>query len=266
MLGTTSLGYYAMAYQVIRAPDMLISGPLYLYIFTAVSRTAQGAAPRAMRDLAVSALRLGAAALAPLFCGLALTADLAVPLVLGARWIDAIAPLRWLAGAGFFFCLCSIVAMTLMGLGRTALQLRLSLVLGAATILLVGAAARLGLAAVSAALAVGIAGVAGLYVHRLAAALKMRATHLLAATAPALAGCAVMTAALTALRIALRGLNPDPAGELAMLVAAGAAAYGASLYVLARGRLKDDIRAFGRAQSDRPADPAGVPETLASVA
>ena len=264
ILGTTSLGYYAMAYQVIRAPDMLISGPLYLYIFTAVSRTAQGASVRAMQDLAVSALRLGSAGLAPLFCGLALTADLAVPLVLGDRWSDAIAPLRWLAAAGFFFCLCSIVATTLMGLGRTALQLRLSLMLGGATIVLVGAAAHFGLTAVSATLAVGIAAVAGLYIHRLAAALKTPAVSLLAAAGPALAGCAAMTIALTALRAAMHDINAT--AELAMLIVFGAVAYGATLWVTARRRLREDLRAFGRAQADRPADPASVPETLASVA
>jgi len=266
VLGTTSLGYYAMAYQIVRVPDMLISGPLYLYIFTAVSRTAHDAGPRALQDLAASALRLGSAALAPLFCGLALTADLAVPLVLGEKWIAAIAPLRWLAGAGFFFCICSIVATTLMGLGRTALQLRLSLTLGATTIVVVAAAARLGLVRVAVALAAGMGGACALYVARLAAALKVGVAALAASFAPALAGCAAMTAALIGLRTVLAPMNPNPAAEFALLVAAGAVVYGAVILAIGRRRLREDLRAFGRAQSERPADAASVPETLASVA
>jgi len=107
ILGTTSLGYYAMAYQIVRAPDMLISGPLYLYIFNSVSRAAHAGDKQALQALAASAVRLGSSAFAPLFCGLAVIADLAVPLVLGDKWLGAIAPLRWLAGAGFCFCMCS---------------------------------------------------------------------------------------------------------------------------------------------------------------
>jgi PST family polysaccharide transporter len=266
VLGVTSLGYYAMAYQIVRVPDMLISGPLYLYIFTAVSRTAHDAGPRALQDLATSALRLGSTALAPLFCGLALTADLAVPLVLGEKWIAAIAPLRWLAAAGFFFCICSIVGTTLMGLGRTALQLRLSLVLGATTIVVVAAAARLGLVPVSAALAVGMGGACALYIHRLAHALELGLVRLALSFAPALTGCAAMVAAVTAFRSALTAVSPEPVVEFALLVAVGAAVYGAVLWTIARRRLREDLYAFGRAQSERPADPASVPETLASVA
>jgi PST family polysaccharide transporter len=263
VLGTTALGFYAMAYQVIRAPDMLISGPLYLYIFTAVSRVAHQASPRALQDLAASALRLGAAAFAPLFLGLALTADLAVPALLGAKWMGAIAPLRWLAGAGFFFSMCAIMATTLMGLGRTDLQLRLSLVLGGATIVLVAAAAPFGVTAVSAALAVGIGFVCALYVAQLARGLAESPARLLAAFLPAAAAGTVMAAALLVVRAALRGMTPGPA--LAVLVAAGGAVYGAVILAVWRRRLSDDIGAFARAQADRP-DPKPAPEPVAAMA
>ena len=41
---------------------------------------------------------------------LALTADLAVGLMLGREWTGVIAPLRWLSGAGFAFGMCSVMA------------------------------------------------------------------------------------------------------------------------------------------------------------
>jgi PST family polysaccharide transporter len=251
VLGTTQLGFYAMAYLVIRAPDMLISGPLYLYIFTAFSRAAHEPRARSVQDLAVSALRLAAAGFAPLFCGLALTADLIVPLVLGDKWDGAVAPLRFLAGAGFGFCMCAMMSAAAMGLGRSGLQLRMSLIMGAAAIVVVALAAPAGLVAVSAALAVAIAAVCALYVRQLAGDLRMRRRALLAAFTPALSASAVMSAALLAVRWLMRG--GSPLVELAAVIAIGAAIYGALLLAFARHRLLADARAFGQAQADRAA-------------
>ncbi|MDB5476795.1 MAG: polysaccharide transporter, family [Phenylobacterium sp.] len=254
ILGSMSLGFYAMAYQIVRIPDMLISGPLYLYIFTAVSRAAHESQRRALQDLAASAVRLASAAFAPLFCGLAFIADLAVPLVLGDKWHGAIEPLRWLAGAGFFFCICSLVSAILMALGRSALQLRLSMLLGGATIVIVGATARFGVTVVSAALAGGIGLVCAVYVHHLARALKMPRRRLIAAFGPALLGSAAMTAVLLGARQLFAGA--PPAAELALLVAAGASAYGGVMLVAARHQLAEDARTFARAHVERAPEAA----------
>ncbi|HEV2533299.1 MAG TPA: lipopolysaccharide biosynthesis protein [Phenylobacterium sp.] len=252
ILGSTALGFYAMAYQIVRIPDMLISGPLYLYIFTAVSRAAHESQRGALQDLAASAMRLASAAFAPLFCGLAIIADLAVPLVLGDKWQGAIEPLRWLAGAGFFFCICSLVSAILMALGRSALQLRLSMLLGGATIVIVGATASFGVTVVSMALAIGIAGVCAVYVHQLARALKMPRRTLVAAFRPALLGVAAMAAVLIGARRLFAGA--PAAAALVMLLVLGALVYSAVMLATARRRLLEDARTFGRAQTDRVGD------------
>ncbi len=250
VLGASALGYYAMAYQIVRAPDMLISGPLYLYIFTAVSRTVddRDAAAR----LAAAGLRLGSVVLAPLFCGLALVADLAVPLVLGPRWLEAVAPLQWLSAAGFFFCVCSILATTSMGLGRSRLQLGMSLALAFTAVTVVALSVRFGLGAVSAALACGMGAVSVVYILRFARALDVPAAPLFAALAPAAVGAAVLAVAVTAARILLAGAGPT--ADLIGAVGVGALAYIAVL-ALFRRRLIGDARAFGRAQGDAPTPP-----------
>jgi PST family polysaccharide transporter len=248
VLGATALGYYAMAYQIVRVPDMLISGPCYLYIMTAFARAAHDGKPQAVQALAASALRLGSAALAPLFVGLALTADVTVPLVLGEKWLEAIAPLRWLAGAGFFFCMCSIMAMSLMGLGRGAQQFRLSLILGGATIAAVGVGAAFGVTAASALLATAIAAVCGLYVWRLAGGLKMPRRTLAIAFAPAAAAAIPMAGVLVVVKPALAALPAYAA--LAVMVGLGAAVYGAAILLIGGRRLLGDLRAFARAQSE----------------
>ena len=250
VLGATTLGYYAMAYQVIRVPDMLISGPFYFYIFTALSRTAHAGDREAIRELARAGLRLGSVTLAPLFCGLALTADLAVPLVLGPKWLAAIGALRWLSGAGFGFCICSIMAAMLTGLGRASLQLRLSIALGVTTILTVGGGVRFGLTPTAAALACGVALMSGYCLDRLAADLKTPRTRLLMAFAPAALGCAALTAAMLVVRLLLRRQSPEL--EFGCAILAGAAAYAAVVWTLARRQLVADAGAFSRAQADGP--------------
>jgi len=248
VLGATSLGYYAMAYQVVRVPDMLISGPFWFYVFTAVSRLSHRDDRAGIRELAKSGLRLGAVALAPLFCGLALVADLVVAVVFGPKWTGAIGPLQLLAGAGFAFCLCSLMSAMLMGLGRAGLQFRLSLLMGASTVATVGAAARFGLEPAAGALACGVAAVGLYYLHQLGRTLHASRLGLLGALAPAFIGCVALTAAVGATRQGLR--DAPPALVLGAAILAGAAAYLAVVLIVARRRLAADARAFARAHAD----------------
>lgn len=256
VLGATLLGYYAMAYQVVRAPDMLISGPLYLYIFTAVARADADPSRSQIHALAVAGLRLGSATLAPLFLGLALVADLAVALVLGDKWRGAVAPMRWLAGAGFFFCMCSIMATTLMGLGRSSLRLRLSLLLGVVTIGAVALTVRQGVTTVSAAVAAAMAVVCVSYLAALARDLKMPPGRLVAAFGPAAISATVMAAAIMIVRQFIGGA--PPLAQFLVLLAVGAVAYLTAIAACGRRHLLQDLRAYGRAQGDDEA-PSAAP-------
>ena len=253
VLGATTLGYYAMAYQVIRVPDMLITGPFYYYIFTALSRAAHAGDDAAIQRLTQGGLRLGSTALAPLFCSLALTADLAVPLVLGGKWLPAIGALRWLSGAGFGFCICSMMAAMLTGLGRANLQLRLSIVLGAVTIMTVGAGVGFGLTPTAAALAAGMGLVSLFYLDQLARDLRTPRRALLATFAPATMGCAALAAAVTCARYLLRQAETDVIFLGSML--AGLAAYALIVWAGSRRQLLADAQAFASAQEDDGSGP-----------
>jgi O-antigen/teichoic acid export membrane protein len=255
VLGVSSLGFYAMAYQIVRVPDMLISGPLYLYIYTAMSRTVGD--DGASSDLALAALRLGSTALAPLFCGLALVADLAVPLVLGEKWFGAIAPLQLLTLAGFFFCLCSIMATAVMGLGRSKVQLGMSMLLAVVTIAVVAVSARFGLRAVAAALATGMGLVAATYVGQLARVLAVPIRAPVAAIFPAGVGVAALSASVLAARAMLQHMPLSL--QLAGAVTAGGVGYLAALAIFRR-RIIADLRLFSRAQADDPTPAASGPE------
>ncbi|HEY8572371.1 lipopolysaccharide biosynthesis protein [Phenylobacterium sp.] len=257
VLGATLVGYYAMGYQIVRVPDQLISGPFYLYIFTAIARATHDAGARAVQDLAVAALRIGSAALAPLFCGLALTADLAVPLVLGDKWHGAITPLQHLAAAGFFFCMCSIMATTLMGHGKSGLRLRLSILLGVVVISSVAATVRFGLDIVSAAVALAMGAVACTYIHVLGRDLKMSRRRLVLAFWPAAIGSAAMAAVVVGARTLLA--QAPVWLEFATMVALGGLAYLCVIWLIARRQLLADAKAFAHAQADKEGAEASKP-------
>lgn len=242
ILGTVALGYYAMSYQIARVPDLIISGPLYLYIFTAVSRAAHDGARGAAADLAVSALRLASTILAPVFAGLAIIAPLAVSLVLGEQWEPAGPVLTHLSAAGFGFAHCFVAAAILMGLGRSHLQFRMAMVSAATTIGIVTVFARFGVETVSLAIGSGVLAVFCVYLVVLARDLKIPPLRLAGAFAPAAVGVAVMGGLLLALRPRLAEMSE--LAQLGVLIGSGGLVYGAVILALARRRLLADARTF----------------------
>lgn len=262
VLGSTQLGFYAMAYQIVRIPDMLISGPFFIYVMTAIAR-AQHSGDRALiQELGRAALRVGSTFAAPLFCGLALVADLAVPLVLGPKWLGAVDALRFLAGAGLCFSLCTMMAAVLIGMGRAGLQMRMASLTGVTAIVTVAGGAAFGLAAVSAALAGGIAFVCAVYVHNVAKELGLRRRVLAMSFAPAAVGCAAMSlVVLLARRLFAHAGQPV---ELAAAIVMGGCAYLVVLGALSRRTLAADLRRFGDAHDDARTE--APPPAAAAVA
>lgn len=245
VLGATSLGFYAMAYQIVRMPDLLISGPLNLYIFTAAARAQGRGDPALVQDLGTGAVRLGALALAPVFAGLALIAVPAAEVLLGARWAPVAPLLAALAPAGFAFSLSAVMAGVAMGLGRAGLQASMSAILAVAAIGAVALAARLGLAPAALALSAAMAATAMVYAVRLSRILRLGG-RLLIAVAPSVASTAIMAAAVGFVGSAVQGLGA--AVQMGVMILTGAVVYAAALAPWRR-RIVADARLFSRAQA-----------------
>lgn len=247
VMGATAVGHYAMAYQIVRVPDLVISGPLYLYVFTAVAKAAHDGAEARAGDLAVSALRLTSALLAPVFAGLAVIAPLAVALVLGADWRASAPVLTNLTGAGFGFALCLVCGAILMALGRSHLQLRMAMASAALTITIVAVFASSGLEAVSRALGIAVPVVLAAYLLVLSRDLKVGLGRLVAAFVPAAVATGAMVAGLLAARPVLAGWHELT--QLVALIGLGGAIYGGVMLLVGRRRLAEDARTFGKAHA-----------------
>lgn len=244
VLGTLALGWYAMAYQIVRVPDLIVSGPLYLYVFTAMSRAAN-AGDRSPADLVVSAVRLAWTALAPVYVGLAMVAPLAVEVVLGDKWRPSALVMANLSAAGFGFANCFLLAAVVMGLGRSHLQLRMAALSAVTTIAVVATAARFGLNLLSLSLGSAIFAVAVVYLAVVARALRIPPQRIAAAALPGAAGVISLVCGVEATRLVTAHL--PPLARLIAEIGVGGLAYVTAAGLVGRRRIIEDARAFARA-------------------
>jgi teichuronic acid exporter len=126
-LGEQALGFYSMALTVARLPAEKLAAVMQPVAYPALSH-AQGSQTELQRYFL--ALTVGAATLVvPVAVGLALTAHLAIPIMLGAHWAAAVVPTIVFSLAVPIIVLWNLSHPTLSAIGRVGLNLRFSLLL-----------------------------------------------------------------------------------------------------------------------------------------
>jgi len=236
-LGVTTLGHYAMASQLMRVPEMVISGPIYLAIFTAVAQAPNRQAARAM---VFSSFRILLTVLALTFCGLGLTADLVTDLLLGAGWSDTAPMLAALAPAGFFVCLYSFLGAVLLGSGNSSQQFKLTLFCSLAMVIGALSGAQFGPLGVALGVSLGAAALAPFYLRSLAHELGASvASFVLTSVAPLTAAC-VMVLTVAGIRMEIAEL--PMAVQLAISVAAGVLSFVPVVILLGGRKFLEDLR------------------------
>jgi PST family polysaccharide transporter len=238
LIGAAAAGHYSMAYQIVRVPEMIISGPLYLSIFASVARW--GDDQRGTAPLALCALRAIVTMLAPLFCGLALVAHPAVELLLGPAW-EATAPiLMLLAPAGFLLGFYGFVGAILMGLGRSEYQFRLVVMSGCFLALGTLFGARYGGNGVAAGLSIGAALAMPAYLFTLS---KQLVTPIRVIAREILSPFIATLAMAVAVMGLMQRLPPwNPALQLSALVLCGCVVFVMVLALTSGRRLWQDLQ------------------------
>jgi PST family polysaccharide transporter len=240
MLGVAVLGNYRIAMNVASAPAEKVS--------TLLMRTATPLFANVKDDhglvrrfylIMVEILSL---IVTPAMVGLAVVAPLAIPVVFGARWNAASAPVRWLALFMIVRTMGILTEQVLISQKMTRFTMRMSIV----------NLAMMPVAFVVGALWQGMTGVAAawLYLSPLTIVplllVLFHTIHLpyrsyLAALIPAITGSAGMCLALLAIRQILPASWPAQI-TLAVQVAVGAAVYGAILILAFRERVLRYVR------------------------
>ena len=238
-LGVVAVGHYSMAYQLIRIPDLVLSGPLYLATFAALTALT-GSSGGEAAALSMRTLRLAVLILAPLFCGLALVADLLIEVLLGAKWVGTAPVLAILSGTGFFICLYSLLGAVLMGLGRADLQFRLCALCGGGMFAGAVLGQRWGLNGAAIGVTVGILIAFPFYMVMLAKQLKVDGRAALAGLARPLIATGAMAAAVAVVRQRIEGAEPWL--QLIACIATGVVAFAVVLLATSRNQVLDDVR------------------------
>jgi O-antigen/teichoic acid export membrane protein len=132
-LGTTSLGVYSVAYNVMFAPIARISQPIGQVMFAALSRVQDDS--KRLGNAWLKSIRLSSTVAVPAFVGMLVVAPDFVPVVLGDRWHDAVPVLQLLCVAGIAESVAAMNPSLLVAKGRGATLLRFMIF---STILTVG--------------------------------------------------------------------------------------------------------------------------------
>jgi PST family polysaccharide transporter len=243
LLGVAPLGFYALAYQIVRIPEAVLTGPIYVSFLPAIARL-DGDSPAAAR-LFLSTLRMMLGVAAPMMLGLTLTADLAVSLVLGPRWFGTAPLIMVLAPSAIVQTLGYLATALLIGRGRSGLQFRLALLNAFLTLAGVVAGSFFGIFGVAIGVAVAVA--AG---SMIALAAGMREVNislrrLASALSPVLAAVAIMVCGTGGLRLLLPATLPV-VPSLILVAGAGVLLYAGAMRLLAPETVTAALAPFRR--------------------
>lgn len=255
LLGVAPVARFAMSYQLTRVAETVVSDPVNLATFAGV---AAAESRRETTEFVLVAFRVLLLVLLPLFCGLALTADLVAPVVLGHRWDGTGPALAALAPGALLLCLYRFATAVLLGKGHAGRMFKLTLLTGVATSLGTYLAVRQGVTAAIVGFSTGAAVLAPLYLRSLARPLHIGLFQLLASARTSVIATAVMAGIVFAIRANVTTLTSG--AQLMVVVAGGALTYAAAAIVVGAREILDDIEKLrSQPQRDRAKKPEPWP-------
>jgi O-antigen/teichoic acid export membrane protein len=237
-LGTETLGFYALAFQIVGLPATIMSGSVYYTVFSGTSEAWRKGDPSP--DHFLKALRGVLLLSAPAMIGLAITAPLSIPLILGDKWLPSVPLLICLMPLGLVQAMWAPVSGVLIGFGRSDLIFKLGLIGSSATIATIFFGISFGSMAV--ALGVSLASILSWSLASRAALQQCNASFksaLRATSVPLIAaflmGCVVIAVQETQFTELPLGIR------LTVSIAVGILAYGLILIGLFRDHISDDM-------------------------
>ena len=237
-MGTEALGFYALAFQVVSMPQMIVAGSVYYTLFAGSSEAVRSG--RSPKNQFLTIFRGIVLLCLPAIVGLAATANLSVPLVMGAQWTPAARLIVLLAPFGLCQLIGAALEGVLNGIGRADTLLKAQLLSSTATILAILVAAHAG----SAAVAIGVSLTAFtspvIAMRVIARDCAIGYRELFETMRKPIGASLLMGAGVALLQHVLPATLPLPAA-LAICVGTGVLLYGAVMMLLLRDRLSTDL-------------------------
>jgi O-antigen/teichoic acid export membrane protein len=241
LLGTTSLGFYSMAWRIANLPALGLSYIVGRVMFPAYA-SIQDDLPAFRRAFVMNVQRVALVSL-PVALGILICADPIVTGLFGEQWAPAVTPLRILGVFGLIRSFSGVSGPVFLAAGRPQLVYQIGLwhsavLYGGLAVL----APSFGINGVAGAMTIAAFGSlvpASVLVCRI---LQLSIRGLLAALMNGLGCAGALVGGLVIVTVAVHPLNPTL--QLIALVAGGLAAYAAALMTIARSELRSITTAF----------------------
>ncbi len=230
-LGASSVGIYAVAFNLTMSPLSRIVQPVHHVIFPAFSRLQHDRT--ALADAWLRTAVLLTSVVAPAMAGMIVVAPTFVEVVLGDRWLDAVPVIQALCVVALLTTMQQAgVVSVLLALDRSGTYLRFTFVTTAASFGAFVAGLPWGIVGVAVAYALVTIALFPAAVVIVSRALGIPARRFVARLAPVVVAAAAMAGIVLILRLSLPNALDVEGVELAILIVAGVASYLAFLAVL----------------------------------
>lgn len=254
VLGTTALGAYALAYNLMLVPSSRLTWPITEVLFPAFSTIQEDAARVARAWFRVT--RLIASITVPAMLGLIVVAPEFVTVILGDRWIEAIPLIRLLAWVGLLQSLQGLNSSILQARDRTRTLLWYAVVVAVATVVSFVLGVHWGVVGVAVAYAIASTIVEPYYAWLTARVLDVSVRDLGAALSGVAQAAAAMTVVVLGARSLLIDQGVSDAARLVLLILLGIAVY-VPLCAWRAPEILDELRALRRRSEPEPAPVVG---------
>jgi len=252
IMGSETLGFYALAYQIVRLPQVVLSGSVYFTLFSNTSEAVRDGtlSPKQYLNVLRGILLISA----PAMIGMATTASIFIPLLLGDKWAPSVMLIILLTPMGLCGSIGAACAGMLLGLGRSDLILKMGVQLAGLTIIgiLIGVWINSTVVAAAVSLTSIFNVIYLLHVTAKSGGTSMRAT--INATAAPVVSAILMGCIVQAIKLTMPA-DLMPLIQLVVCIFAGAGAYAALLLGLFHDQLKSDlatVKAALKAQQKKP--------------
>ena len=222
-LGSSALGLYAVAYNLMLMPLSQISLPLQDVLFPAFARMQDE--KRRIADAWLRANRLVASLTVPAMLGLIAVAPEFVAVVLGGKWVEAVPIIQILAWVGLLQSLQGLNGSVLRAVDRTGTLLRYSLLVVGASLVAFVVGLPFGILGVATAYAISSTIVEPCYAALTARSVESSLWEYLRSLVGVVQAGLLMVAAVLAARWALLELDAPALVRLVALIGVGMAVY-----------------------------------------
>jgi len=226
-LGEVVLGYYAVAYRILRVMTQVLATTGTVVAFSAFSRL-QGE-PDRMRQAFYKSTQAASVVATPVFIGLSVVAPTAVPAIFGDRFAESGVVLQVLALIGVVHAVSYYNFAVYVGIGRPDIRLKLLVVHTTVNVLAFFIVVRWGIVAVAAAYVIRAYVLIPLDLFALRRLIGVSPRRYFGNLTPAAMSSAVMAFVI----VLIQQLPFGPIPELVLSIAAGAAVYLVCLYLMA---------------------------------